>query len=139
MHPIVRTLAFSVLLVLSETPPAAADPVLEWNTAALHAAGSASFNPPLEARNLAIVHAAIFDAANAFRGEFRPYAVRLQPPAGASQDAAMASAAPSEARSESSWSATSLPNATPASREGPDGSWPRDSLARASSAGVCSG
>jgi hypothetical protein len=93
MHPIVRTLAFSVLLVLSETPPAAADPVLEWNTAALHAAGSASFNPPLEARNLAIVHAAIFDAANAFRGEFRPYAVRLQPPAGASQDAAVIAAA----------------------------------------------
>ena len=56
------------MLILPARPPAIADPVLDWNTAALQPTAAAPFNPPLEARNLAIVHAAMFDAANAFEG-----------------------------------------------------------------------
>ena len=93
MHALLRTFVLTVAM----SPPAASsaptDPVLEWNGIALHTAASAAFNPPLEARNLAIVHAAMFDAANAFEHEFRAYAVRVCPPPGASQEAAVIAAA----------------------------------------------
>ena len=44
---------------------ARADVVLDWNIIALKTTAAAPFNPPLETRNLAIVHAAMFDAVNA--------------------------------------------------------------------------
>jgi hypothetical protein len=72
---------------------ARADAILDWNTTALKTTAAASFNPPLEARNLAIVHAAMFDAVNSIVGEFRPYAVERTAPKGASPDAAAAAAA----------------------------------------------
>ena len=43
-------------------PLARADTVLDWNVIALRTTAAAPFNPPLEARSLAIVHAAMFDA-----------------------------------------------------------------------------
>jgi len=93
MHLISRSLCFSTVLMLFLAPRAWADPVLEWNLTALRTTAAAPFNPPLEARNLAIAHAAMFDAANAFEREFQPYAVRLRAPAGASLDAAVIAAA----------------------------------------------
>ena len=51
------------------------------------------FNPPLESRNLAIVHAAMFDAVNSILREFHPYAVSLDAPRGTSAEAAVAAAA----------------------------------------------
>ena len=41
-----------------------ADVILDWNVVALKTTAAAAFNPPLESRNLAIVHAAMFDAVN---------------------------------------------------------------------------
>jgi hypothetical protein len=70
-----------------------ADPVIDWNIIALRTTAAAPFNPPLETRNLAIVHAAMFDAVNSIVGEFRPYAVELSAPEGASPDVAAAAAA----------------------------------------------
>ncbi len=93
MHVVLRFSALSTLLVLATVPGALADPVLDWNLAALRTTAAAPFNPPLEARNLAVVHAAMFDAANAFEHEFRAYAVQLRAPAGASLEAAVTAAA----------------------------------------------
>lgn len=59
-------------------PPAArdkrADPVVEWNELALSAIRGARTPPPLAARHLAILHAAIFDTVNAIDGQpYTPY------------------------------------------------------------------
>ena len=70
-----------------------ADVVLDWNIIALKTTAAAPFNPPLEARNLAIVHAAMFDAVNSITREFHPYAVRLRAPDWASPEAAAVAAA----------------------------------------------
>jgi hypothetical protein len=70
-----------------------ADTVLDWNVTALQTTAAAVFNPPVEARNLGIVHAAMFDAVNSIAREFDAYAVELAPPKGASPEAAAAAAA----------------------------------------------
>jgi hypothetical protein len=72
---------------------ARADVVLDWNIVALRTTAAAPFNPPLESRNVAIVHAAMFDAVNSIVREFHPYAIRIQAPGGASPEAAAAAAA----------------------------------------------
>src|SRR5262245_28500104 len=72
---------------------ASADVVLDWNVIALKTTASARFNPPLEARNLAIVHAAVFDAVNAITAEAPPYGVRIPAPHKASAEAAAIAAA----------------------------------------------
>jgi hypothetical protein len=67
--------------------------VVDWNVTALATTAAAPFNPPLEARNLAIVQAAVFDAANAVAGRYQPYAGDLAPDPSASPEAAVAAAA----------------------------------------------
>jgi hypothetical protein len=80
------------------------DVVIQWNSILLNtiaAVGKGSFNgnlnggaPPIAARNQAIVHAAIFDAVNAFDKDFQSYLVDdLTPSAGASIEAAAVGAA----------------------------------------------
>lgn len=49
--------------------------------------------PPLVARNLAMIHAAMFDAANAVTGQYDGYRVNLPPQVGVSESAAAAAAA----------------------------------------------
>lgn len=89
--------SFVVVLVFTaccvEAGIASADVVLDWNVIALKTTAAAPFNPPLETRNLAIVHAAIFDAVNSISGESPAYLVRLRSPRGASADAAAVAAA----------------------------------------------
>jgi hypothetical protein len=82
----------AVPLLRGGTPEPAGDVVLDWNVAALETTAAAPFNPPLETRNLAIVHASIFDAANAVSGTYRPYTVGLEPDRFASVEAAVAAA-----------------------------------------------
>jgi len=72
---------------------ARADVVLDWNILTLKTTAAAPFNPPLESRNVAIVHAAMFDAVNSIVREYQPYAVRLHLAAAASPEAAAAAAA----------------------------------------------
>lgn len=75
------------------------DVVIQWNAIVLNAIqtsgkGDASGTPPpIGARNQAIVHAAIYDAVNAFDGSHKPYLVDIDPPAGASVQAAAVGAA----------------------------------------------
>lgn len=74
-------------------PVLAADPVIEWNRAALNAIRFTRINPPAASRALAITHAAVFDAVNGIQRTHRPYFVTALAPAGASPEAAVAAAA----------------------------------------------
>jgi len=73
------------------------DMVLEWNSVAMEAAAADSSalvpsqgGPTRTARALAIVHAAIFDAANSIDRSYTPYLVRMRAPRRASIEAAVA-------------------------------------------------
>ena len=67
--------------------------VLDWNATALAATVQAANTPPMAARNMAIVQAAVYDAVNAIDQTYEPYAVSRQGPMGASPEAAAAAAA----------------------------------------------
>ena len=77
------------------------DMVLEWNANAINAIQNANNAtppglaqvPPLAPINLAIVHAAIYDAVNAIDGTHKPYLLHIHAPPDASQAAAAATAA----------------------------------------------
>jgi membrane-associated phospholipid phosphatase len=77
--------------VVAETPRS--DVVLYWNEVALNAIKTERTPPPLAARNLAILHAAIYDAVNAIDGRYRPYRTTVRPQGAASADVAAAVAA----------------------------------------------
>ena len=72
---------------------ARADVVTDWNLTAIRAAQAAGQPNPMFARNLAMVHAAIYDAINAIDRQHTAYAVDLKAKPGASIDAAAAAAA----------------------------------------------
>src|SRR5207237_5774488 len=67
-----------------------ADPVLQWNSKLLDAIRTEKTPPPYAARNMAIVHIAIFDAVNAIDGGYEGYATNRSGPKGASEAAATA-------------------------------------------------
>ena len=70
-----------------------ADTVLYWNQIVQEAIRADRTPPPMAARNLAIVHAAIYDAVNAVERTHSPYAVSLLAAAGTSPRTAAAIAA----------------------------------------------
>jgi hypothetical protein len=69
------------------------DIVLRWNEAVLQAIKAEKTSPPQAARNLAMVHGAIYDAVNAITRTRQRYLVDTLPPPGASLEAAACSAA----------------------------------------------
>jgi RTX calcium-binding nonapeptide repeat (4 copies)/PAP2 superfamily len=69
------------------------NPVRDWNGMMLDAIRTASTPPPLASRNMAMVSAAIYDSVNSISKKYSPYRVNIDAPAGASQEAAAASAA----------------------------------------------
>jgi hypothetical protein len=86
--------AVAIAAAIAVAPAAAhADVVLDWNVIALKTTAAAPFNPPLETRNLAIVHAAIFDAVNSITRHYHRYAVSIRAPRWASAEAAAVAAA----------------------------------------------
>lgn len=93
------TICLSMGLALLVPRPAAADAVTDWNVNAGKAALAAciepagSNDPGNESRLYAMMHVAIHDALNAIDRRFRPYVFNVQGPAGASREAAAASAA----------------------------------------------
>ena len=91
------TICLSMSLALVFPRPAAADAVTDWNANAGKAALAACIapvdDPPHESRMYAMMHVAIHDALNAIDRRFRPYVFNAQGPAGASREAAVASAA----------------------------------------------
>src|SRR5918999_5551020 len=72
---------------------ARADVVTDWNLTAIKATQAAGQPNPMFARNLAMVHAAIYDAVNAIDRSHTVYAVDIQAKPGASLEAAAAAAA----------------------------------------------
>jgi hypothetical protein len=72
---------------------AAADPVLHWNAVLLDAIRIDKTPPPRAARNLAILHVAIYDAVNAISRTHQVYHTDAVPAAGASAPAAANAAA----------------------------------------------
>src|SRR4051794_38763173 len=102
-----RTMAAAVIAASMLIPTATAtaaeptDMVLEWNLNAVNTifgattATPAGFghNPPLAGVDLAIVHAAVYDAVNAIDGSHEPFLRHINAPAGASEAAAAATAA----------------------------------------------
>jgi membrane-associated phospholipid phosphatase len=96
MTGITLTLLLQATSLSSGQVPDAAprqDPVLRWNAVALQAIRAERTPPPMAARNLAIVHVAIYDAVNAVYRTHRPYAIDARPEAGASAEAAATAAA----------------------------------------------
>src|SRR5262249_25680005 len=76
--------------VFPARPP---DQVIVWNEAALEAIKKDRTPPPLAARNLAMVHVAVYDAVNSIQPLCRPYGIVVRPPRGTSAEAAAAIAA----------------------------------------------
>ena len=83
------------LLVLAQStqPSTAANPVLAWNAVALDTIRFDNTPPPAAARQLALLHIAIFDALNSLGGPYENYQPRTNAPAVASREAAAAGAA----------------------------------------------
>jgi hypothetical protein len=74
--------------------PSPGDVVIDWNGTALVAAATARHPGPVVVVDLAIVHAAVYDAVNSIDRRHTSYAVTVAgAPAGASQEAAAAAAA----------------------------------------------
>jgi PAP2 superfamily/RTX calcium-binding nonapeptide repeat (4 copies) len=67
--------------------------VTDCNAAILDAVRTAGTAPPLASRNMAMVHAAVYDSVNSITKKYSPYRVEIDPPAGTSAEAATAAAA----------------------------------------------
>ena len=70
-----------------------ADAVVRWNDLTLDAIRQEQTAPPMAARNLAMVHVAIYDAVNSIDGKHSRYLVKVRPLPGASAEAAAVGAA----------------------------------------------
>jgi hypothetical protein len=91
MDSVKRTCVITSLLVaLAGT--AYADVITDWNEKTV-AAGVKAQAGPMQARNAAIVHVAMFDALNAIERRYTPYRVQLAAAPGTSRDVAAAAAA----------------------------------------------
>lgn len=86
------TLALVALLCLRLPVAAADNAVLTWNEQALNATRLARNPPPIASLHFGTYHAAIFDAVNGITRTHRGWLVNDPAPAGASMDAAIASA-----------------------------------------------
>src|SRR4030095_15821588 len=80
-------------LVSAISIPARADVVTDWNNAALDAIRAGRTAPPIASRNLAILHAAIYDAVNGIARTHEEYLVPSAVAASASREAAASAAA----------------------------------------------
>lgn len=88
-----KLLALIVSAVAFGAPTARADIVIDWNEAALDVIRTRNTPPPAAARNLAILHVAVYDAVNGVRRTHESYLVRDRAPSGASVQAAASTAA----------------------------------------------
>jgi hypothetical protein len=75
------------------TSSAHADVVSDWNVIAVNASGASGLDPLLQARAVAMTHAAIYDAVNAIERRYSVYAIEVDAPPGASAEAAAGAAA----------------------------------------------
>jgi PAP2 superfamily len=83
----------TINLASSIAVPARADVVTDWNNAALNAIRAGNTSPPIASRNLAILHASIYDAVNGIARTHEPYLVQSAVSGSASRQAAASAAA----------------------------------------------
>jgi hypothetical protein len=88
-----RQVVLSLLVVASSFSLTRADEVTYWNRVALDIAKETATAPPLVSRDLAIVHAAIYDALNAIDATYEPLYYRPTVMGPVSREAAVAAAA----------------------------------------------
>lgn len=88
MKALVTTFAVTALLAAAPAQNAA----VLWNDAALAAIRATNTPPPRASRNLAILHAAVFDAVNGIRPTYDAYLVAPTAPSSADRTAAAAAA-----------------------------------------------
>jgi len=81
---------FAALCLSGMIGPAHADTVTDWNATAAALPMAAA---PVLARVMATMHGAMVDAIGAIEPRYEPYRFRVEAPAGASEDAAVAAAA----------------------------------------------
>jgi hypothetical protein len=86
-------IALVLAIALVSPTGAPADVVTDWNQTALRSTDMVNMSPPVQARVMAMVHAAIYDAVNAIDQRHAVYAVNISAPPGASMEAAAAAAA----------------------------------------------
>jgi hypothetical protein len=84
---------FAVLMGMLLTQRLPAGVITGWNNLMLDAIRAEATSPPLTARNLAILHCAIYDAVNSITGDCQSYRLKLPALEGASPEAAAAGAA----------------------------------------------
>ena len=72
---------------------ASADVITDWNEKIVNASLAAGQPPPVQARNIAMVHLAMFDAINSIEPRYTPYLLQLQVPNTTSREAAASAAA----------------------------------------------
>lgn len=87
-----RSAAVLAALLFNPISPKA-DVILDWNNATLNAIRATRATPQFASRNLAMVHAAIYDAVNAVDGKHLPYLIQPSASAGTSVEVAAATAA----------------------------------------------
>src|SRR5262245_22660516 len=92
LTPLVRSVDRERAVVIEETT-SGDDVVLVWNEASLKAIRAEKTPPPLAARQLAMVHVAIYDAVNPIRCTHETFRVDADPQPGTSPVAAAAAAA----------------------------------------------
>ncbi|HEU4342297.1 MAG TPA: vanadium-dependent haloperoxidase [Candidatus Binatia bacterium] len=89
----IRYMVLVVTLLVGLNPSATADVITDWNERAVAAGYTARISPGASARNIAMVHVAMFEAVNSIEPRYSPYRARLPVEPGASLDAAAAAAA----------------------------------------------
>jgi hypothetical protein len=91
-----KYLAWTILsasLLLGGTGRARADVIIDWNEQAVKAGYAARVTPGMSARNIAMIHIAMFEAVNSIEPRYAPYRKRLSAEPNASREAAAAAAA----------------------------------------------
>jgi hypothetical protein len=86
-------IVIAALIVLGQPTGAQADIVTDWNAKAEAIAIEKRMLPPPNARAMAIMHIAMFEAVNAIERRYSPYRLDLTVERGASKEAAAAAAA----------------------------------------------
>jgi hypothetical protein len=89
----IRYLVLITTLLVGLNGSATADVIIDWNETAVTAGYAARVSPGLSARNIAMVHVAMFEALNSIEPRYAPYRSQLPVESGASMDAAAAAAA----------------------------------------------
>ena len=92
MKNIVSAISLASLL-LGITSSARSDVVTEWNEKAVVAGYTARISPGVSARNIAMLHIAIFEALNSIEPRYLPYRKRFSAEPTTSREAAAAAAA----------------------------------------------